>query len=523
MKSLIHAPLFKLALFVLGGIYLSASWTGDLAWVGLPAGLAFGYCVWQDRRYRSRGFERMVALLIGLVGLGLGASRYQVAQIEAPGLPVAHLNCEQVFLIATVSGPVKTTPYGRKTHLQVHVAQRDSQLLLTRGGLLAYLPESLDTVALAQYDTVYLQAYIQDLRTPYPGYRVYLERQGITHVAKVKLLERGAPGQSLKAFAYRTQQALGQQLQTLVPDTAVQGIALAMFLGEKSQLAPETREAFAAAGLSHILAISGMHVGIIFLFLNTLFSPLIFLPRGHQLKHLLVLLALLAYMLLTGAAPAVVRAVLMFGTVLVFRITYHRYHMLNLLAISALLQLAYDPMIAFEVGFQLSYAAVLGIVLLYPWFQRLCPGSPGWLKMIYGWMGVTLTATLATAPLVWSYFGQFPTYFLAANLLASALVTLVVFVGFFTVIFSYLPGVNAVLGGLCEMLLQGLHILVTEVASLPGAVMTSLRWDQPAWGWILWQLAGAALLLAFPRLLQWLSHLKLPKARAFPQALPQNE
>ncbi|MEZ4827386.1 MAG: ComEC/Rec2 family competence protein [Bacteroidia bacterium] len=257
----------------------------------------------------------------------------------------------------------------------------------------------------------------------------------------------------------------------MVVDSVHATIAQAMFLGDKNGMGREVKNAYSIAGTSHILAISGLHVGIVFLVLSRVLSFLHLIPQGLRIKNIVILGLLLGYMLLTGASPAVVRSVLMFGIVLIMKVLYLRYNLLNVVGTAALLQLFFEPEIAFDVGFQLSYLAVIGIITGFPVWERIVGVENFWLKLVSSWIGVTICATLGTLPLVIMHFGRFPTYFLLSNILVSTLAFLLVLVGFFTVIFCYVPLLGEWLGYFCSVLIGYLQAIVLLVGDLPFPVI----------------------------------------------------
>ncbi|GAB4410834.1 MAG: hypothetical protein OHK0039_15500 [Bacteroidia bacterium] len=507
MKPLIHAPLFKVALCLLLGILLADLLGSWAACIAPPALLGFLAMLRKDRRSLSQGYEIRLSLLIFLAAIGVGAARHWTATLpdRTPGLEV--VNCERVFLAGTLRGNVKTYPDGgRRARLDVWAARRDSTWQAIGGQILLSIPATIDTL-IAPFDTVFVEADVRDLHSPHASYLKYMHRQGVYHRAYVQRLGLKGREAGIRAYCYDWQQRLSDRLAAQLTDSSIVGIAQAMFLGDKDALDTETRDNFAAAGVSHVLAISGLHVGIIFLFLNILLMPLQLLPQGRRIKHVVILAMLLVYMMITGASPAVVRAVLMFVTILIFRITYSRYHMLNLLAISGMLQMLHDPLVVFDIGFQLSYAAVIGIVTLLPRFEAAVESPWPVVNKFYGWIGVTLVATLATLPLVLMHFGRFPTYFLAANILVSLISFVVVLTGFLTVILGWIPGVGTVLGALCTFELQVLRLIADETSKLPHAVLDSSNWAGPGLLMVGLQLAVATLLLLLPKL-------KLPRRRA---------
>ena len=495
MNTIHRAPLFKLCLAFVAGMLLTEYVGEGIYWLGLAAIPCFLYSLIGKKKHFSRQSENVTALLIGLSSMGLGGLLWH-GHVHSQH-ELAYLNGKEHRLLGIVDSRVKTNAYGCKAEFAVLGHFEDSLFRPVHGKLMLYFQPGADS-SIQRYDSLWVRAYIKPLNSRYPGYQRYLQRKGITQSGYVKWSKVAGSRPALGAVAVHSQTALAGRISDLIPDSNRVGLAQAMFVGEKSQLQAEHRAQFAAAGLSHILAISGLHIGIIYLVLNVLFAPLALLRHGKRLKSALILLILLGYMLLTGASPAVIRAVLMFGAILVFRMWFQRYHMLNLLAVSAFLQLLYNPTILFEVGFQLSYVAVAGIVLVYPVFESYMTGHPI-LDKLYGWIGVTISASLFTTPLVIAYFGQFPTYFLLSNILASTLVFVVVLVGFMMVCLAYLPVVGELMGYLSCQLLGLLQKLAAWTAGLPHAVIDFQSLDITGLVVVALELALAGALLMLPR------------------------
>jgi len=485
------APLFRIALCVVLGIVLAESCGLLLATLvaALPL-LALLLCF--DKRLAAPRMETVFAVLVYTTAIGLGAA-YRAGTTWKADAGLAVENCTTVQLAGVIASKPKSNDRGVKAWIEVYGYVREGQFYRVSEKVQLYTDGK---TAFSKYDTVFVTASLRDVWSRYPGYMAYLQRNGIRFSAYAESVARGG---QCHGFAYRLeamQHHLAAAFTAHIPDKEAAGIAVAMFLGDTDHLDRDLRNDFAAAGLSHVLAISGMHIAAMFLLLGYLFQ---LLPIHNRLKHALVLAVLLAYMLLTGASPSVVRAVIMFGTLLLAKIFYLRHSTLNLLGFSALLQILCDTDVVFQVGFQLSYAAVAGIVLVYPLFERWANTPYPILNHLYSWIGVTLTAQLFTTPIILLTFGQFPTYFLAANVCTALLGTACTFVGFIALAFAYVPGLNVVLGYLCYLLLKALALTASWFAALPHAVLTRCDFAQPGMYVLVLQLLAAVLLILLPK------------------------
>jgi len=247
-------------------------------------------------------------------------------------------------------------------------------------------------------------------------------------------------------------------------------LAQAILLGDRSLLSQDTVSSFGATGAMHVLAVSGMHIGIIsqlLLFILQGFGKVI----SRRTGLLLVLLFLWFYALTSGFSPSVVRSVFMFSLLLLAQMTGRRYSSINILFFSAFVLILINPMVFFDVGFQLSYLAMLGIFSIYPIIQN-------WLNfknkiMHYFWQGtaVCLSAQCLTVPLCIYYFHQFPNYFMIANLGIMILSTLVMGIGLGIFIFHYIPFFGEWWGKLLGFSIEALLNFLDCIARLPGAVV----------------------------------------------------
>ncbi|MGB0165751.1 MAG: ComEC/Rec2 family competence protein, partial [Luteibaculum sp.] len=255
------------------------------------------------------------------------------------------------------------------------------------------------------------------------------------------------------------------------------GVAAALIFGDKSLLEDEVKSAFAAAGAMHVLAVSGLHVGIVYLILLILLRK-----KNHQslkLQHCLIIIAALwFYALVTGFSPSVQRAATMFSFVALGKGIQRNSNVFNLLAASVIVLIIADPLIITQVGFQMSYLAVLGILLLYPWLQSLWVPKTKIIKALWQISCVSLAAQIATGALGFLYFRQFPTYFLVSNLFVIPLATLVVWLGAIINLLMLLSLNLAIWPAkLLELIITVLNKGVAWVEAWPGALFRESSWN----------------------------------------------
>ena len=214
----------------------------------------------------------------------------------------------------------------------------------------------------------------------------------------------------------------------------------ALTVGDKENLSEDMRETYSIAGASHVLALSGLHIGLLSTLFLFFFSFLwkrwaAFKPLGF----FLVILFLWAFAFLTGLSSSVVRSVIMFSLLVVSRLQSEKLLSLNTLAATAFLMLLYNPLWLFDVGFQLSFVAVVSILLIQPKLYSLLSVRRCIPRYVWGLLTVSVAAQIGTAPLVIFYFSRFSTHFLLTNLWVIPMVTLILYSAVLMLILTPFP------------------------------------------------------------------------------------
>ena len=276
---------------------------------------------------------------------------------------------------------------------------------------------------------------------------------------------------SLSAAASHTRSRVVKMYEELSFEGDDLALLSALTIGERSDFPRELKEKYSAAGASHILALSGMHLGVFYMILVAL------LPLWSRKRHWIVLreatilILVWAFAFVAGMSPSVVRAALLFTLISLGRCLRQDSSGVSSLSFAAIIMLLLSPHLLFDVSFQLSFAAVLSILLLAPPMQRffkLEEKSAVW-RYIANLLILSLVAQVGTLPFVWYYFGMFPLYFLLTNIvvvpLAFVLMSLAVLVWVLTVVpFLQYPVVL-----LLKSLVWLMNGFVDVIASLPGA------------------------------------------------------
>jgi competence protein ComEC len=266
-----------------------------------------------------------------------------------------------------------------------------------------------------------------------------------------------------------------QKLNEVLP-AELAGLTSALALGDKSQLSMEQRTSFANAGAMHVLAVSGLHVGILLAILQWMFFQIPFL-RHRNAYIVCALIIVWLFALLTGLAPSVFRATLMFSMLGVGHLLGRRFFSLNAILVSALFILMLDGSALFDIGFQLSYLAILGISLFFQPVQSILHLPHKWLRYIWDGVAVGIAAQIGTLPISLYYFHQFPNYFVLTNiglLLLSGIALGVVLLFFLT---HFIPYVSDLVTWVMELVFLTIIGFITWIDSLPNAVSRGFHID----------------------------------------------
>lgn len=254
----------------------------------------------------------------------------------------------------------------------------------------------------------------------------------------------------------------------------------ALTLGYKSDLSDNIQEAFRASGTSHVLAVSGLHVGIIYIVINLLFSFLGGQGAAYSIRQLLIILVLWWYVFVAGMSASIVRAAIMLTINCVGKILGQKGFTYNTLAAAAFFILIFNPYSLFDISFQMSFGAVFAILFFQPEIDKIYTPKRKLSKELWNMSTVSFSAQLGVFPLVLYYFGTFPVYFFITNLLVVPLVGFVIYSGVPLIIASLLTPLSPVIFSFIQPVFQwitktliGITLRIVYIAeSLPFAQIT---------------------------------------------------
>ena len=424
-------------------------------------------------------FGAVMACYLVLAGYALT----QVHQAETQKDYYRNYEADAKYYVARVYDYPTERPNSIRTVLDLEYQFGDS--LPSRpisGKVMAYFPKSDSAFALRYGDLIAIPAPVRAVTPPLnPGefdYKAYLERKGITGQIYLKdedwldlQINNANP---IYAFSYRFRDILLASLQRSGLSNDEYGVAAAILLGYDDNLADEVRKNYVAAGSMHILCVSGMHVGIIYLLASFLLGFLNRKKWQKVLKQALLLALIWFYALIAGLSPSILRASLMLTFVIVGEMIHRKGFIINSIAASAFVLLCVNPNNLLEIGFLLSYSAVIGIVVLqrpiYSWFvikNKL-------LDRAWEITAVALAAQAGTIPFTLFYFNQFSTYFVLSNLFMTPISFIVVISGMVLLLVSWVPYLSTLVGYLVWGAVYVMNWVVAKIESFPGSIVKGL-------------------------------------------------
>jgi len=252
----------------------------------------------------------------------------------------------------------------------------------------------------------------------------------------------------------------------------------ALTLGYKNDLDKNIQKSYAASGAIHVLAVSGLHVGIVFVIISQLLKVLGSSKISKWLRFLFTILFIWFFAFLTGAAPSVLRASLMFSFIALGQVLERQSSIYNSIFASAFFLLFYKPFLLFDLSFQLSYSAVISIVYFQPKISNIFNPKLRILKWIWALTSVSLAAQIGTFPIVIYYFHQFPNYFLLSNFVVIPMATIIIWLSLLFFLTLSFQIIASFIANLISILINFQNELIQYIEKLPYALTTGIYLDQ---------------------------------------------
>ncbi len=341
------------------------------------------------------------------------------------------------------------------------------------GKKLVFIQDHLKNVELKENSTILFYGKFNKIKNiGYPGEfdsEKFWITKGIYEIGfvtpeNVKLLKKGTTTITSPTYV---RNILTKLLKSVLSGQEL-ALANALILGERSLLTNETTQQFSNTGAMHILAVSGLHIGILLQILLKIFQPFHkLISRNKAIILSLIILWIYAY--ITGFSASVIRSVVMFSLISIGSMRGKENSELNILAFSALTILCWNPLFIYDVGFQLSYTAMLGIYLFYPYLKTIILSKYKVIQLIIEGTMVGIAAQTTTIPLTLYYFHQFPNYFILTNIALMAFSFIILILGIFIFSFYWIPFLKFIFGIILQKTMTLMLTIVTFISNLPFA------------------------------------------------------
>lgn len=480
MPSRVQAPVFRLLFPFAAGIFLYTIFPAAVEFAGygliavlLLTGITLALSLsWRWKLAELNG--SLFLLILVLIGMLYTAFR----DIRRHPHWIGHRQYANQHYLIEIRDEPKRTRSGWKIKADLLARNDLTKNHPLTGGLYLYTKENSffhqSTPGRKAWIRIPLRPIVNKPNAPF-DYAGYCLRQKITHEgflsnpAQIRFLStQEDPASLLPRVRYYIRTMLYSHLQ----DSLHAGLAAALFIGWKEGLDPELKQHYSRTGTIHIIAISGLHVSLVFEIVWYLLFPLIFIRGGRILRTSFTLIVVWVFCFLAGGEASVLRAGIMFTAVQLGRGLQRPVSGLQALGLSGLCLLLADPDWLFDPGCQLSHAAVAGILLLHPIFLSFAQIQNPILKN--GWESacMTLAATIGTLPFSVYYFKQFPLLFLPANLIAVPLSSLILLSLFLLIPLAPLPVIGPLLAGWVDCLLTAMNGWIEGLDRIPGTVLS---------------------------------------------------
>lgn len=465
-------PLLPLSLSLILGILLSYTSGENPGAAALLISsffiLSLLYLLYCDL-FQSGPFRKwmpVISFSLAFLLIGFGKTALVKGAAANPGALSNAINFGTVF-------KTKVSESGYQTiHIELDKSAAGNRQTAVRGNLILTLDTLLETYAIG--DVVAFRTEIESFRTEtnpgsfdaeyYYGTHHYIGRAFIAS----NLIVKTGSAETISTFFSKWQDEIGASMKRWLPES-VAGIGVALLLGNKADIDQEVLDSFSNTGAMHVLAVSGLHVGIILIIFQYILG---FFSKWITKKQAILFSVVLiwGFGLLSGASASVIRAVVMFSILALGQLLSRNYNGMNNLILSAIVLLLYDPFYLFDIGFQLSYVALIGIMLFQRPIYQLIFVKRRWIDWLWQGTAVGIAATIATTPFMLYWFGQFPNYFLLSNVVVMLLGFIVLLFLIVLIFTAWVPYLNIPVIFLTVVSLQGLIIGIHYVNRVPGGV-----------------------------------------------------
>jgi competence protein ComEC len=386
-------------------------------------------------------------------------------------------------LIIRMDEPLIEKAKSYKTNGYVEAIIQNDKTISCKGKLLVYFSKDFAAQQLHYGDRIFVNKNIQLIKNAgNPGEFNY-EQYAIFHqtLYNVFLKEKDWSllnkkySKPVEGFIFSVRQYILLIIRRDIgTNKNISAVAEALLIGYTNDLDKETVQAYTNTGVVHIISLSGMHLGLLYLILIWVFNKIPIIKTRSIIKVVAILSCLWLFAFLTGASASVFRSAIVFSCLTIGNGLNKKSPVYNSLAASAFILLCYDPYFLWDIGFQLSYLAVLSIIIFQQHIYHWLYIQNKWLDKIWRLMAITLAAQILTFPICIYYFHQFPVFFLVTNLIAIPLSTIILFTEVLLLTFGWIPFAGYYIGKVICWLTGALNYFIFKIDQLPFSVINNL-------------------------------------------------
>lgn len=466
-------PFFKLYVSLLMGIllgfYIQSSLNVALSILAICA-ILFVTAHFFLRSIRFAGWSSALGLMV-IVGLG----NFLTMRTHHKNIPNHYLqkNIHHQWVLAKVVSFPEPKEKSLKVLLQLQ-QHYQHKWLPVNGKLLAYIALDSNAHKIHKNDILFFKLTSSEIPSPQnPGafdFKQYCSNNGIIESQYLAAKTYRIFPKKHVSFIEICSNYTKDIIQKNIQDSSRQALASGIIIGLKTKLDEHIYEQFQHAGIIHILSVSGLHLGIVLAIFQFVFG--LFPSKNKKMllaQTLFILIFIWIFALLTGFSAAVQRAAVMVTIYLVGKYINRKTSGLNLMFASAFILCCIQPSLIYDIGFQLSYLAIFGLIVFYPSFYKLMYFKNKWFDKLWQLSCVSFAAQLATWPLILYQFGSFPVYFLLANPPAIFLSFLILAGGIALFAIGWIPFFGTILGGFIGLCCNILIKVTASIDSLPYA------------------------------------------------------
>lgn len=410
-------PFLKLVIVLAAGIVGSVFFGLQLSLFYVVVGLLILFSTHLLAHQKSRIiplFGLVLLAFIFLVGVYRGSVFKNIAHTKLT---------DQGYVVGKILKPPKVFDNFVKTDLEIVAVKTENGFEQSEGQSLLMLENDSLACALKKGDYIQFEPNFKEIESQNNpetfNYKRYLFFHLISQQTYLKsnhwnLIEHQKHWFDIDQISTLRQYLLSQYKKYGIEDQEL-AVLSALTLGYKNDLDYSIQKSYAASGAIHVLAVSGLHVGIVYVIISYLLKFVLKFKKSQWVRFGFTLIFIWFFALLTGATPSVLRASLMFSFMALGQAIDRKNSTFNSIFASAFFLLLYNPFLLFDLSFQLSYSAVISIVYFQPLIYNLIPEYNSISKWIWGLISVSLAAQIGTVPITLFYFHQFPNYFLLSN------------------------------------------------------------------------------------------------------------